>query len=60
LAFPSDSVLAHVVLEAAESQTLTAQRLQRIWIHVWDMESVYLLEPGTQGVVRLCGQAIEL
>jgi hypothetical protein len=55
LAFPSDSVLASVVLEAAETRVLNATRLRRIWLHDWSTESVHVLTPGKPGARRLCG-----
>jgi hypothetical protein len=49
LTFPSDSVLASIVLRAAETRALAATRLQRIWLHDWSSESVHAFTPGVVG-----------
>jgi hypothetical protein len=56
LAFPSDGVLASLVLSAAEERALEATHIRRIFVHAWQGRGIAALTPNETGVELVCGE----
>ena len=56
LAFPSDGVLASLVLGAAQGDALQATHIQRIFVHSWQGRGIAALTPNQIGFKLICGE----